>query len=47
METFKIGNASGSYYAPTFESGAIDILTFISFDNVKLNAVGVKNIQYF
>jgi len=43
----EIGNASGSYYAPTFESGAIDILTFISFDNVKLNAVGVKNIQYF
>jgi cytoskeletal protein CcmA (bactofilin family) len=43
----EIGTPSGSFYSPTSISGAIDIVTFISFDSTKLNAVAVKNIQYF
>jgi hypothetical protein len=34
--------ASGAYYAPTQTSGAVDIMTFISYDTSSLYSVGAK-----
>jgi hypothetical protein len=41
-----IGFPSASYFAPSAVSGAVDILTFISFDSSSLYAVGVKNFNF-